>query len=295
MLFVGIDAGGTKTDFALCDENVNILKRVTLGAANPNDIGIDNTLRILKEGLDLLCKDTVPDSIFAGVSGGGYGENKERIGEFLSALYPTSKIENGTDAINLIYCSESKSNVGALICGTGTSLFVRVDSGIHRIGGWGHLFERGGSAFDIGRDAISFMLFAEEEAMCGSQKMLGCPLISMLRERLSGSAHDSLSMLYEKNKTYIASLAPTVFEAYESGDEQAEKIIESNTDALAKRLELAQARFGNIEEIICGGGLFNSEVFFEMLSKKAQVKLNRISVDQVVGACRRAISAQCSH
>ena len=49
MRFVGIDGGGTKTDFALCDENVNILKRVTLGASNPNDIGIDNTLKILKE------------------------------------------------------------------------------------------------------------------------------------------------------------------------------------------------------------------------------------------------------
>ena len=290
MLAVGIDAGGTKTDFALCDENENIIKKITLGPANPNDIGVENTIALLKEGLSALCEEKTPDLVFAGVSGGGFGENKARIGEFLSSYFPNSRTDNGTDAINLIYCSRSKSNVGALICGTGTALFVRVDNEIHHLGGWGHLFEFGGSAYDFGRDAVSFMLFAEEEAAVGSSDSLSSPLFLLLREKLGGSAHEVLNSLYAKKKTYIASLALLVFEAYARGDALAEKIIEQNTDALAARLDLALHRYASINEIICGGGLFNSPIFFDSLSKKTSLKLTIAPCDQVVGACRRALS-----
>ena len=84
MYFVGIDAGGTKTDFLLCDENENQIKKVTLGGGNPNDIGIDACISLLSQGLDELCAGIVPDGVFAGVSGGGYGENAKKINEFLN-------------------------------------------------------------------------------------------------------------------------------------------------------------------------------------------------------------------
>ena len=284
MYFVGIDAGGTKTDFLLCDENEKQIKRVTLGAGNPNDIGIDACISLLSSGLDELCGDIVPDAVFAGVSGGGYGENAERIRTFLKRRFPDSEVDNGPDALNLIYCSESRGNVGALICGTGNVFFLRTEQELLRFGGWGHLFDNGGSAYDIGRDALRFMLDCEEIL----PSALNSPLCLSLRDKLSASAHDSITAIYSKGKSYIASLAPLVFEAYAQGDATAAAIIESNVNSVATRISVAKSTVDSIDEIICAGGLFNSSVFFELLSKKVDVPLVLLSIPPVVGACRGA-------
>lgn len=284
MYFVGIDAGGTKTDFLLCDENENQIKRVTLGAGNPNDIGIDACISLLSSGLDELCGKIVPDAVFAGVSGGGYGEHAERIRAFLKSRFPDSAVDNGPDALNLIYCSESRGNVGALICGTGSVLFLQTEQELLRFGGWGHLFDNGGSAYDVGRDALRFMLDCEES----SPSALNSPLYLTLRNNLGVSAHDSLAAVYAKGKPYIASFAPLVFEAYSQGDSAAAAIIDSNVNSVATRIAVAASTVDSIDEIICAGGLFNSAVFFELLSKKVNVSLSLLNVDPVVGACRCA-------
>ena len=285
MYFVGIDAGGTKTDFLLCDENETQINRVTLGGGNPNDIGIDACIKLLSSGLDELCGDIAPDCIFAGVSGGGYGENAAKIKAFLQSRYPLAKIENGPDVINLIYCSRSSGNVLALICGTGTALFLRNGDEILRFGGWGNLFDCGGSAYDVGKDAIRFLLYREENPLDGFKS----PLCDLLREALGTSAHDALSSFYTKGKGYIASFAPIVFEAFEQGDSTAEAIINSNVDILVSRLNRAFNAYPDIEEIVCGGGLFNSSVFFDCLAERSLLPLYRPSVSPVVGACRKAM------
>lgn len=285
MYYVGIDAGGTKTDFLLCDENEKQIKKITLGAGNPNDIGIDACIELLSAGLDELCANLTPNAVFAGVSGGGYGENARRIRSFLEERFPNSKVENGSDVLNVIYSSESEGTVGALICGTGSVLFVRSMGELFRFGGWGHLLEDGGSAYDIGRAALQALLDCEEH----SPEQLSTPLYSALRSYLGSSAHDALSEIYAKGKTYIASLAPLVFEAHDKGDAVASSIIENNVNAVAVRIAMSFAICGEIEEIVCAGGLFNSAVFFEMLSKKIKIPLVRLSISPVLGACRRAI------
>lgn len=285
MYYVGIDAGGTKTDFLLCDENENQIKKVTLGTGNPNDIGIDACIELLKKGLDELCGDLIPTAVFAGVSGGGYGENAKRIHSFLEEYFPNSKVDNGSDAMNIIHCSNSEGAVGALICGTGSVFFVRSEGEFYRFGGWGHLLEDGGSAYDIGREALQYLLDCEEHSLSHPST----PLYSALQKYLGSSAHDALTEIYAKGKSYIASLAPIVFEAYDMGDEAASLIIERNANAVIVRISLAMATCGKIDEIVCAGGLFNSSVFFDILSKKIKVPLARLSVSPVIGACRRAM------
>ena len=285
MYFVGIDAGGTKTDFLLCDENENQIKRVILGAGNPNDIGIDACIELLGKGLDELCADCTPDAVFAGISGGGYGENAARIGEFLRARFPNSAVANGTDAINLLYSSSADGDVGALICGTGSVIFVRRGGELVRFGGWGHLFDNGGSAYDVGRAAIAYLLLCEET----DEEELKAPLCSLLLERLGTSAHDALNSIYAQGKTYIASFAPIVFEAASREDEAARTIIEMNVEVVANRLNYVYSSLGDLDEVVCAGGLFNSPLFLELLSKQSKLKLSLLSVPPVIGACRRAM------
>ena len=88
--------------------------------------------------------------------------------------------------------------------------------------------------------------------------------------------------------SFIASLAPLVFEAYAQGDAAAAAIIESNVNSAAARISVVKSTVDSIDEIICAGGLFNSSVFFELLSKKVDVPLVLLSIPPVVGACRCA-------
>ena len=291
MYFVGIDVGGTKSDFLLCDENECEINRVILGAGNPNDIGIEATLALLGEGLDRLCGGIAPDAVFAGISGGGYGENACKINEFLKNRFPNSIVENGPDALNLIYCSKS-ANAGALICGTGSLLFLRVGGRLLRFGGWGHLFDDGGSGYDIGRDALRYLLDCEERA----PHLLSTPLCSLLRERLSSSAHDAISKLYAGGKTHIASFAPLVVDLAARGETEALKILKRTAERLAYLINKAAdtRRFGDIV-IIAGGLTARRDVIEPLLKVNINGSLKIVFADRapIIGAAIKCLSLYC--
>lgn len=48
---LGVDGGGTKTEFLLTDLHRNMVSRVVLGSSNPVDIGMDNCKKVLEEGI----------------------------------------------------------------------------------------------------------------------------------------------------------------------------------------------------------------------------------------------------
>lgn len=74
--YVGIDGGGTKTEFLLAESKGEILDRVVLSGCNPNDIGLSACFEILKQGLSKLCGELERDqiSLFAGIAGCSSGK-----------------------------------------------------------------------------------------------------------------------------------------------------------------------------------------------------------------------------
>ena len=56
------------------------------------------------------------------------------------------------------------------------------------------------------------------------------------------------------------------------------------------RVEFVFEEIGAPDEIVCAGGLLNSYLFYELLSKNIPVPLKRLTVPPVYGACRRAMS-----
>ena len=83
---LGIDGGGTKTEFLLTDLNGKELKRVILGGSNPVSVGIKNTFAVLNEGVTKLCEglNSGEISAFAGIASGKVGDNQKLLNEFLS-------------------------------------------------------------------------------------------------------------------------------------------------------------------------------------------------------------------
>ncbi len=288
-VFLGIDGGATKTEFVVFTQTGKILKKFKLDGSNPNDIGIEKCANILSQGIDT-CLNDYPDltKIFAGISGVGAGNNKKELSILLSLRYKHLKIEIDTDAINVFSSADIECS-SALICGTGSCVFARVGDVTKRLGGWGYLFDNAGSAYDIGKDAISACL-SYEDGLTGYTKIY--PLLCSSLDSRATKVWDSIDTVYKKGKSYIASLAPIVFKAYFSGDIIAKNIINNNMDRLAMLINKAVEISGNNNVIACGG-LFEhfGETLFPILKEKCNgAEFVAPDLPPIYGACKECLS-----
>ena len=286
---IGVDAGGTKTDIVLCDGNGRVLGRRICGSGNVNDVGAEACFLMISGAIGDMLGDKEPDAIFIGASGAISGDGPLLLAK-MRARYTDAKVLLENDTANLLAMARGDGESAiALICGTGSIIYVKRGEELLRIGGWGHLFDDGGSAYDIGRDALRVLLSAEEGTATFGE------LCRLTRERLGAeSAHSVLSELYKKDKTAVSSLAPAVFEADALGDEAAREIILRNVDVIKKKLSDAKRAFGASGEIVCGGGLFNSRTFCEILADRVEplgFTLYIPTLPQSLGASIRAAMA----
>lgn len=248
---IGIDGGGTKTETVLCGSDGTVCKRVLLAGSNPNDIGVEKAVGILRESVRRAADDHKVDAIFAGVSGCTDGDNRARLSEGLAAAFPDAKLDVQSDIANVMLCHAEHLNDKCLaaICGTGSVVFASDGKGLHRVGGWGYLFDSAGSGYDIGRDCIAAIL-AEEDGI-GPKTLL----TDLYRERSGGGAWTTLHTLYKEGKPFIASFCRTVFEAYDAGDAVAKDILKRNFEHLGLRILQTASLYDCGDTVVLGGGI----------------------------------------
>ncbi len=226
---LGIDAGGTKTEFLLKDLNGKDIERTVLGASNPVNIGIDNAVKILEQGISQVCSNINlrEISVYAGLAGGISGNNKMLINKFLSGL-GFGIFDNGSDTDNALEVALKGENGVVVIMGTGIVAFSQNDGVRHRTGGWGYLIDKGGSGFAIGSDALNSAL------SCFDGRGGSNLILQLIENKLNKPLTDCIGDIYMGGAAYIASFAPYVFEAFESGDKYAAEILDRNAKEVAK-------------------------------------------------------------
>lgn len=280
---LGIDGGGTKTDFLLTDLNGNEIKRIILGPSNPVSAGIDNTKKCLDQGINQICGDIDKReiSLFAGIAGGISGNNKETINKFLSS-FGFGKLQNASDTDSALEVALSGENGVAVIIGTGIVAFCQVGGKRHRIGGWGYLIDKGGSGFHLGADALNSALqFVDGRG--GSEMIL-----QMIEKKLRKPLSDSISEIYQGGNPYIASFSSVVFDSYEKGDREAEKILDRNVSEIAKIIEtgydLLKGKKGKI--VLCGGLCQRQNILKPFLENhlRKEIQFEFSDKDMVTGA-----------
>lgn len=247
---LGIDGGGTKTEFLLTDSNKKEIARVRLGPSNPVDIGIDNTKAILEQGIRQVCEgiDMRTVSAFAGLAGGITGDNKAQINAFLSQ-FNFAFYDNGSDTGNALAVALKGEDGVAVIMGTGIIAFSQVGSKQYRIGGWGYHIDKGGSGYNFGSDAL-------DSALKCIDSRNGSRLIKDLIEKhLKKPLPDAIADIYRGGKAYVASFAPFVFEAYAKGDKEAERIIDKNVSEVTQIITAGKKflKSASCKVVICGG------------------------------------------
>ncbi|MBQ3150378.1 MAG: hypothetical protein IJB86_03940 [Clostridia bacterium] len=264
--FLGIDGGGTKTEFLLLDESGHTVSDIVLESSNPTDVGMDNTKDVLAKGIEEVCRD-IPlcdISVFAGIAGGITGNNRECIREYLS-LFGFAHYDNGSDAQNCVAAALDTDNGITVIIGTGSVAFSQNNGKLFRCGGYGYLFEEGGSGFSIARDAIIASLRLEE-----SDK--SSVLSELLKEKLS-CTHilDKVGELHKEGKRYIASLCPVVFEAFVRNDPTAHAILSQNMKCVADLITSSKEKSGltdtPVRTILSGGVAKRSDILIPMIKE----------------------------
>ncbi|MBE6691572.1 MAG: XRE family transcriptional regulator [Ruminococcaceae bacterium] len=268
-LFLGIDGGGTKTEFLLADGDGVILNRLVLGSSNPNDIGMDATKQLLQRGIYQICGEHPLSavSVYAGIAGGGTAGNAEKLQEFLTR-FGFLRANAGSDARNAIAAGLGDGNGVAVIMGTGSIAYAQQDGKQYRLGGHGYLLGDAGSGFALGRDVILAALKQEEgsgdatalyplvKAQCGGETVL-----------------ERLSSFYQGGKAVIASYAPLLFTALEQGDAIAANILENNMQALASTvIGAARHTVGDPVRVALCGGLVQANRQYVLPALQAQLQ-----------------------
>ena len=246
---LGIDGGGTKTEFLLTDLSFKEVRRLILGTSNPVNTGIENAKSILKQGIEEICDglEFSEISLFAGLAGGSAPDIKAEIGSFL-ASFGFGVCSNGSDADSAVELALKGENGAAVIMGTGIIAFARTGAETHRIGGRGFMIDKGTSGFCLGSEALN----AAFEYL---DKRGDCRIIfELVEKKLGKNPEAAVSEIYSGGASFVASFAPVVFEAYKMGDKTAEEILDRNVRESVKLLNAAQSYLKKGEKtVICGG------------------------------------------
>lgn len=286
---LGIDGGGTKTVFMLTDESGTVLSTVVKGSSNPNDVGIDGAIALLKDGINEACKG-IPYSkvvMFAGISGGGLTGNNVNVLNAFFKKFGFLAFDNGSDIENLMAQVDCERCILSIM-GTGFIVYALKGKERKRIAGWGQFFDDGGSGYTLGRDAICAALMASDGS---GEKTL---ITDLLEERIGETAEKHLAKFYREGKSYIAAFADLVFEAAEAGDKVAIKILQKNMEFVAHMINTAAADFPGKEPVpvwFSGGISAKQDVLFPIIEKyleKDNCELRRLENEPVYGAILRA-------
>ena len=282
-VLIGVDGGGSKTEFVLFRESGVLVKHIVLEGANPNFRGVEGSLAVFREGLSILLEPgMVLAGLFIGCAGflsGGYGQ---KVKEALQKQYPKCKIECHSDVMNIIACGSDSYRCIAAICGTGSVVYANENRSISRLGGGGYLLDKQGSGFDIGRDVLRTALWEQDGV---GEKSLITPLVE---KQLGCTVWDGVSRIYREGAAFIATFAPIAFEAYAQGDKAAEMILREHAGYLAYMIQKAAKMYDCGNTVVLSGSIFkNSAAFLQMLKEQLTVPLQIEVPSQppVYGAC----------
>jgi N-acetylglucosamine kinase-like BadF-type ATPase len=235
--FLGVDGGGTKTDFLLIDETGRELAATRAGSAYYPEIGVDALKAMLEQGIrEISAQAAVPvqELSFACIGLPAYGEDSallDRLDQLIAGIVPTSRYR----CVNDMVCGWAAALGGRdginVIAGTGSIGYGEYKGRCARAGGWGELFSDEGSAYWMAREGLAlFSRMSDGRAERG-------PLYELLRAHFGLRADiDVCAKVYgppAMPRSELAALAPIVAQAVRAGDGQATRLYERAAEELS--------------------------------------------------------------
>jgi N-acetylglucosamine kinase-like BadF-type ATPase len=267
-LFLGLDAGGTKTEL-LSDGTPPI--HLQGPGANPRRIGFAESAHVLTDLIhQALAQHPDAATVYAcaGVSGAGRTEAQaELLAAVQARLDPRVRFLLRHDSeVALEGAFEGGSGV-IVIAGTGSVVFGRTRAGrTERVGGWGYLLGDEGSGFRLGQRGLQAVV-----------AMIDGGPATTLREALAArfelATPQALIQAVYSDHWPLQQMAPVVLEAAAANDAVARHLVAEETNALVRSVGWLVRRVPDLEpRLALQGGLshnaFYQTAFAEALAHK---------------------------
>ena len=277
-LFLGVDGGGTKTDFLLIDESGQVLAVQREGSAYYPQIGIEALQARVVQGIRATLAQgsaTPADVTFACIGLPSVGEDSAltaRLGEIANAVLPLERYRCVNDMVcgwaAALGCRDGIN----IVAGTGSIGYGEFARATARAGGWGELFSDEGSAHWVACQALN--LFSR---MSDGRTERG-PLYTLLREHFKLHADlDVCAAIYgppAMPRNEVAALAPIVSRAVSAGDIEAKLILEKAAQQLAAIVHAIRSQLDVPPDVLLpvsySGGMFQRADFTRLLEKNLQ-------------------------
>lgn len=164
-LFLGVDAGGTKTHAVLVNEQGVLVHEATSGPGNPLSAGDDAALGALQNAVHQTLSDDARSKLAGahfGMAGAGRPADARKALRLAKALELPCPVSVSDDA-KISFYSAADPPGAVLISGTGSIAVAYTKAGEeHRAGGHGYLLGDEGSGYWIGRELVRETLRAAD-------------------------------------------------------------------------------------------------------------------------------------
>ena len=289
-LYLGIDAGGTKTDCAVSN-GAELLGQATGASAKLARVGREKARENLQSVIRQACEaaKVVPGNVqhvCIGMAGASLAEAVQWAQQTIRELIPDSTIYVAGDHVIAHRAAFGTSPGVLVISGTGSIAFGRNQAGeTARAGGWGPSVSDEGSAFWVGREALA-------EALRSFDLGRSNGLLSTIAGYWKVAPEEVIRMA-NASELRFPELAGPIVEAAEHGDAEARSIAERAGKALARLGSAVIHRLwpqGGIVPVALSGGVLQGSALVrqafkdEMKIQQPQAAVSFAYVRPVLGA-----------
>lgn len=263
-VFLGVDGGGTKTQFVLADGDGNLLGSVMGEGSYHLEIGMAGLRRVLATGVaDVLAQAAVDggrvEHAFFGIP--AYGEDSEAqalLDAIPEALLGHRRYRCGNDMV----CAWAGSLAGEdginIVAGTGSIGYGERRGKAARAGGWGEVFGDEGSAYWIAVQGLNIFTRMSDGRIPRSSLHARFRDSFRLRDDLDLCAR----MLNNHTRDSIAAVAQLVTRAAHDGDAAAIRIFDNAANELAAIVDAVRLALDfapdEIVPLSYSGGVFHA-------------------------------------
>jgi N-acetylglucosamine kinase-like BadF-type ATPase len=278
-LYLGIDAGGTKTDCAVSN-GAELLGQATAGTCKLARVGPEKARENLQAAIQGACAAASIDpsriqTVCIGMTAASLPEAVRWAEASIREVIPQAEIEVTGDQIIAHRAAFGTSPGVLVISGTGSIAFGRNQAGeTARAGGWGPNVSDEGSAFWVGREAVTAALHAYD--LGSTNGML--PLIAQTWK----VAPEEVIRRANAAEPRFAELAAAVADAAEKGDLTARYITDRAGQALALLGAAVIHRLwpngGTVPVALAGGVLQNSARVRQSFKETMRIRVPEAAV-----------------
>lgn len=257
-LFVGIDAGGTKTAVLASQGHppARFTGPGTQALRDGSEVAAATLAALVREAQEAYDGAEL-GGVAVGLAGAGRADQREAVAQALQAHLGGVHVHVTHDGEVALEAAFGADGGALLLVGTGSMVYARTDEGeTLRAGGWGAILGDDGSGTALGRATLRAALATYDGGPPSA-------LADGLADRFGLNSADAIIKAVYVEGLQLADIAPVLLAAIEADDWVASSILTRETNALGQQVGWLATRAGETvpKQLAYTGGLANEDVY----------------------------------